>query len=361
MKKVGAGSHFHREKPFRFIVDAHEDIADNAMQGRDFRLSALEKRKLETPPDSDKGVATLGLPELLQADVRIVFATLWAAPCNMPEPKVKPCYETPQQAYDLARKQLEYYNDLAKDPRITLIRSRTDIDRVLNPDSSRLGVVLLMEGADPIVTPKQAREWFEAGVRIVGPAWRATRYAGGTQMPGPLTGLGRELMKEMEKTGLILDISHMAEASFFEALELFHGPVIASHSNCRTIVPTDRQLSDEMISALVAREGVIGTVLYNKFLQPDWKQTGAIKSKVTLADVVKHIRHVCDLAGDRLHVGIGSDFDGGFGAESIPAELDTAADLRKVGEALGDAGFSQTDIDNILGGNWVRLLMRALP
>ncbi|HYB67108.1 MAG TPA: membrane dipeptidase [Candidatus Acidoferrales bacterium] len=218
-----------------------------------------------------------------------------------------------------------------------------------------------MEGADPIVTPKQAQEWFDAGVRIVGPAWHGTRYAGGTRMPGPLTGLGRELMKEMERTGLILDMSHMAEASFFEALELFHGPVVASHSNCRSIVPTDRQLSDEMISALVARGGVIGTVLFNKFLQPDWKETGAIKSKVTLSDVVKHIRHMCDLAGDRLHVGIGSDFDGGFGAESIPAELDTAADLQKVGEALGDAGFSQTDIDNILGRIWIRLLRRALP
>jgi len=350
-----------REKRFRFIVDAHEDIADNAVLGRDFKLSALEKRKLETPPDSRMGIATVGLPELIQANVRIVFATLWAAPCNMPEPKIKPCYETPQQAYDLARKQLEYYNDLAKDPRIIIIRSKSDIDLVLDPDSPRLGAVLLMEGADPIVTPKQTREWFEAGVRIVGPAWHATHYAGGTRAPGPLTELGRELMKEMERTGLILDMSHMAEASFFEALDLFHGPVIASHSNCRSIVPTDRQLSDEMISALVAREGVIGAVLFNKFLQPDWRETGAIKSKVTLSDVMKHIHHMCDLAGDRLHVGIGSDFDGGFGAESIPAELDTAADLQKVGEALGDAGFSQIDIDNILGGNWVRLLRRALP
>ena len=358
---MSRNSHSHREKPFRFIVDAHEDIADNAVLGRDFKLSALEKRKLETPPDHRMGIATVGLPELIQANVRIVFATLWAAPCNMPEPKIKPCYETPQQAYDLARKQLEYYNDLAKDPRIIIIRSKSDIDLVLDPDSPRLGAVLLMEGADPIVTPKQTQEWFEAGVRIVGPAWHATHYAGGTRAPGPLTELGRELMKEMERTGLILDMSHMAEASFFEALDLFHGPVIASHSNCRSIVPTDRQLSDEMISALVAREGVIGAVLFNKFLQPDWRETGAIKSKVTLSDVMKHIHHMCDLAGDRLHVGIGSDFDGGFGAESIPAELDTAADLQKVGEALGDAGFSQIDIDNILGGNWVRLLRRALP
>jgi membrane dipeptidase len=351
----------NRENPFRFIVDAHEDIATNAGQGRDFKLSAFDKRKLETLPDSGKGIATVGLPELLQANVRIIFATLWVAPCNMPEPKVKPSYETPQQAYDLARKQLQYYNDLAKDPRITLIRSRSDIDPVLNSGSSRLGAVLLMEGADPIITPKQAREWFEAGVRIVGPAWHATRYAGGTHMPGPLTELGRELMEEMERTGLMLDLSHMAEASFFEALELFHGPVMASHSNCRSIVPTDRQLSDEMISALVAREGVIGTALYNNFLQPNWKQNGAIKSKVTLADVVKHIHHMCDVAGDRLHVGIGSDFDGGFGAESIPDELDTAADLWKVGEALGDDGFSQTEVDNILGGNWVSLLRRSLP
>jgi membrane dipeptidase len=346
---------------FRFIVDAHEDIATSVAQGRDFKLSALEKRKLETPPDSHKGIATVGLPDLMQAGVRIVFATLWARPCNMPKPMARPCYETPQQAYDLARKQLEYYNDLARDPRITIIRSRSDIDSLLNPDNSRLGMVLLMEGADPIVTPKQAREWFEAGVRIVGPAWRATRYSGGTHTPGPLTELGRELMGEMERTGLILDVSHMAEASFFDALKLFHGPVIASHSNCRTIVPTDRQLSDEMISALVAREAVIGTVLYNKFLQPEWEETGAIKSKVTLTDVLKHVRHMCDLAGDRLHVGIGSDFDGGFGAESIPAEFDTAADLQKVGGALGDVGFSETDIDNILGGNWVRFLRRALP
>ena len=348
-------------KRFRFIVDAHEDIATSAGQGRDFKLSALEKRKLEIPTDSRKGLATVGLPELTQAGVRIVFATLWARPCNTPEPMVRPCYETPEQAYDLARKQLEYYNVLAGDPRITIVRSRNDIDSVLNPDSPRLGIVLLMEGADPILAPEQAREWFEAGVRIVGPAWRATRYSGGTHAPGPLTQLGRDLMGEMEGTGLILDVSHMAEASFFDALKLFHGPVIASHSNCRAIVPTDRQLSDEMISALVAREAVIGTVLYNKFLQPDWEETGRIKSKVTLADVLKHIRHMCDLAGDRLHVGIGSDFDGGFGAESIPAEFDTVVDLQKIAGALGDAGFSETDVDNILGGNWVRFLRRALP
>jgi membrane dipeptidase len=352
---------YHRSETSKIIVDSHEDIADNAMHGRDFMLSALQKRKLENSPDKDKGIATVGFPELVRANVRIIFATLWAAPCNMPEPKVKPCYDTPEQAYQLAVKQLEYYNQLTKDPRITLIRSKSEVDAVVKAKNPCLGLVLLMEGADPIVTPKQAREWFGAGVRMIGPAWRGTRYAGGTQSPGPLTTLGRELMKKMEESSLILDVSHMAEASFFGALELFHGTVIASHSNCRAYVPTDRQLSDEMIRAVVARNGVIGTVLYNRFLRSDWKDPGSAKSEVTLADVVKHIRHVCDIAGDTAHVGIGSDFDGGFGSESIPAELDTAADLWKLDGALADAGFSQEEIVNILGGNWINLLRRALP
>ncbi|HYB67109.1 MAG TPA: hypothetical protein VEC43_02180 [Candidatus Acidoferrales bacterium] len=139
-----------REKRFRFIVDAHEDIADNAVLGRDFKLSALEKRKLETPPDSRMGIATVGLPELIQANVRIVFATLWAAPCNMPEPKIKPCYETPQQAYDLARKQLEYYNDLAKDSRITIIRSKSDIDLVLDQTVPVLARFYSWKGPTPL-------------------------------------------------------------------------------------------------------------------------------------------------------------------------------------------------------------------
>ena len=139
-------------------------------------------------------------------------------------------------------------------------------------NSRKVGFVILMEGADPIRTPDEAKEWFASGVRIVGPAWQKTRYSGGTGAPGPLSKEGKELMKEMERTGLILDTSHMAEESFFEALDLFHGAVIASHSNCRVYTPTDRQLSDEMIRAILKRDGVIGTVLYNKFLDPDWEK-----------------------------------------------------------------------------------------
>jgi membrane dipeptidase len=164
-------------------------------------------------------------------------------------------------------------------------------------------------------------------------------------------------MPELARAGLVLDTSHMAEESFFEALELFPGTVIASHSNVRKFVPTDRQLSDEMIRALVARNAVIGTVMYNHFLKPG----DTPKAEVPLAVAVEHMRYICDLAGDARHVGIGTDFDGGFGVEYTPREIDTVADLYRLGEVLADAHFSDVDIENILSGNWLRVLKSALP
>ena len=344
------------------VVDGHEDISFNAIQGRDFFKSALEKRAIEGL-DPKHGEATLGLPDLLEANVRVVFASIWVAPCSDSDlvGHTGPCYRTPEEAHQQAMEQVEYYRGLAQDSRVTLVKTRGDLDFALDPNKTRLGLVLLMEGADPLVTPKEAKGWFDDGVRIIAPAWRGTRYAGGTGVPGPLTPYGRELMVEMRRVGLILDVSHLAEASFFEALDLFDGPVIASHSNCRTYVPTDRQLSDEMIRALVKRGGVIGIALYNKFLRSDWKEKESAKSHVTLSDVVRHMKHVCMLAADTLHVGIGSDFDGGFGAESIPAELDTVADLQEIGQALTREHLSEIDLKNILGDNWLRFLRNALP
>jgi len=344
------------------IVDGHEDIAFNWVQGRDFLKPAHEKRTLEGA-DSGRGASTVGLHDLLEANVRVVFATIWVAPCEATGfvGHGVPCYRTSEEAHDQARAQLDYYLKLAEDQRIRLIKGRRDLEFALDPRESRLGLVVLMEGADPLITPQEAKAWFEAGVRIIAPAWRGTRYAGGTGAPGPLTPYGRELMGEMKRAGLILDVSHLAEASFFEALELFDGPVLASHSNCRTYVPTDRQLSDEMIRALVKRDAVIGVVLYSRFLRSDWRKGESAKSEVTLVDVVRHMNHLRTLAGDTLHVGIGSDFDGGFGSESIPAELDTVADLPKIGQALTNEHLSDEDVRNILGNNWLRFLRKTLP
>lgn len=344
------------------IVDAHEDIAWNKIAlDRDFLESVAAKRQREgATPAHGEGSAVVGFPELLAGNVRVVFGTIYVAPERPDRTAKGKTYSSPQEAYEQGMEQIAYYAALAMDPRVSIITTRRDLDRVLaSNEEPHVGVVLLMEGADPIVTPAQVPEWYQAGVRIVGTSWSQTRYAGGTRAPGGLTPAGRELLPEMERAGLILDTSHMAEQSFFEALEIFHGAVIASHSNCRAFVDTDRQLSDEMIRSLVQRGGVIGSVLYNRFIKADWDNS-ALKDAVSLTDVMEHMLHICDIAGDANHIGIGTDFDGGFGRESSPREIDTIADLQKLGDVLA-ARFSDEEIAGILGGNWIRILRRALP
>ncbi len=344
------------------IVDAHQDIAWNKIaMGRDFLESARHKRAREgAHPAHGEGSAVVGFDEIAQANVRVIFATLYVSPKRAGGPKFGKMYATAQEAHDQALEQLAYYALLAADPRVSLITSRKDLDSVVTSDKHKVGLVLLMEGADPIVEPAQVEEWHARGVRIVGTSWGKTRYAGGTGAPDGLSELGKKLVPRLSEVGFILDASHMSDAAFFESLDLFEGTVIASHSNCRAYVNTDRQLSDEMIKRILERDGVIGAVIYNRFIKVGWEK-GARKEDVTLADVVRHTERICDLAGDALHVGIGSDFDGGYGAESIPAEFDTIADLPRFIDVLGAARFSDEDIENFLGGNWVRMLKRALP
>ena len=346
----------------RVIVDAHQDIGYNAaFLGRDFLLSARELRARETSAPSDWGIPTVGFPEMEKANVRVVIGSIWAAACDNPMGiLVQPCYKTPEEANEQGQQQLSYYEKLADNPRIRIIANKRELDEVVRGEY-RLGFVLSMEGADPIVTPKQLHGWVQRGLRVVGLSHGKTRYAGGTKQPGPLTELGRELLSEMEHEHVILDTSHLAEESFFEAVDIFHGAVIATHSNCRSLVPTDRQLSDDMIRAIVKRDGVIGVVLFNKFLTPDWEKMGRVKQRVTLTHVVEHVKHMCEVAGDSEHIGIGSDLDGGFGSESIPAELDTIEDVPKIADALAANGFSEKQVDGMMGENWLRFLSRTLP
>lgn len=342
------------------IVDAHEDIAYNAIElGRDPRRSAKQTRATE-PVKTANGIATVGLADFIAGNVRVIFATIYVSPQGGSNTPGK-TYATAEEANALGQEQLAYYALLAADPRISLITTRADLERVVHAQEPKVGLVLLMEGADPILKPSDAELWFEGGVRIIGPAWSQTRYCGGTGKPGPLTELGKDLIREMSRAGFILDTSHMAEESFFQALDLFEGTVIASHSNTRKYVPTDRQLSDDMIKALVKRDGVIGAVFFNQFLKHQWRQSGADKKAVTFATVIDHMKHICDLASDATHCGIGTDFDGGFGMEATPNEIDTAADLSKFADALSGAGFTDGEVRGIMGGNWLRILERGLP
>ena len=354
------------------LVDAHQDIAYNAVCfGRDYRQSALRKRQLETSTDipSQAGSATLGLPEAIAGRVAVVFATLFVAPRS---PRAAPwknvMYDDVSGAYRLALQQMDTYQRLADDSgQIRLIRSQVDLDSVLatwgddkTVKDRQQGLVILMENADPIIEPRQFEEWYERGVRIVGPAWQASRYSAGTGAPGPLTPLGRELLEVMENFNAILDLSHMAEIAFLEALDRYTGTVIASHSNPRHFCDTDRHLTDVMIRRLAERDGVMGIVMLNNFLDGKWSKTDP-KNAVTFSRVVDIIDHVCQLTGSAAHVGLGSDFDGGFGAESTPAEIDTTADLWYLGKALRQRGYNEDDITAILGGNMLRKLRESLP
>jgi len=359
------------------IIDAHEDIAYNALaMGRDIRHSVHETRLREEREgvnlgeDGTGGIAMSGLPELRRGGFGVVFGVIFAFPMHAAtccDSCYAQSYTNAEEAYAVAQQQMAYYNMLAQEPGISLVRTQQDLARVLTAwehsspaePERPLGIVPLMEGADPIRTPEEAAQWYAAGLRIVGPAWQQTRYSGGTAAPGPLTPDGKSLLREMERVGLILDTTHLAEESFWQALEHFQGAVIASHSNCRVFAPGDRQLSDAMIRALAERDGVIGIVPFNKFLTADW--TRERRFPVTLNQIVLHIDHVCQLTGDALHVGIGSDIDGGFGRDETPLELDTVVDIARLADALRTRGYTEEAVLNVMGGNWRRLLERALP
>jgi membrane dipeptidase len=355
------------------IVDAHEDIAYNTFKyNRDYRRSALKTRQAERQAGLNYDASTIGLPEAIVGRVAIVFSTLFVAPKStattlLSQQGYSEEYETPREAYDLAIKQLEYYERLQDESdKIRLIKTAADLDAVLSTWEEgksvmdrQQGFVVLMEGADPILEPRQFEEWYERGVRIVGLAWGATRYTAGTGNPGRLTGLGHELLEVMSSFKALLDLSHMAEDAYLEAVDLYDGAIIASHSNPRRFRNTDRHLTDAQILRLAARDGVIGVVLFNRFLSERWERTHH-KSTVKLDVVLDAVDYICQLTGSSAHVGIGSDFDGGFGSQHIPDELDTVADLWQITERLRQRGYSEADIQQIAGGNMLRKLRQVL-
>jgi membrane dipeptidase len=357
------------------IVDAHQDLAWNALTfGRDYSRSVSETRAAENggPAVQRNGNSLVGLPELLRGQVAVVFGTLFVSPARRQSGDWDAqSYTDAESAHRLAQAQLDYYHRLADEhERFTLIGTRGDLTRVLASweasaeAARRVGVVPLMEGADPIRVPEEVEQWQARGVRIVGLSWSGTRYGGGTGEPGPLTPEGRRLVDLMSDLGLMLDLAHASDETFNQALDRFQGTVIVSHANCRALMNgfsrPERMLTDDMIRRLAEAGGVMGVVPYNRFLKPTWQPADG-KDSVTLADVVAMIDHICQLTGNAKHAGLGSDFDGGFGVERVPAEIDTVADLQKLAGLLSGRGYGDQDVAGILGQNWVRILHQGLP
>ncbi|MFQ5398254.1 MAG: dipeptidase [Anaerolineae bacterium] len=351
-----------------FIVDAHLDLAYNALNnGRDLRLPVPEIRQREGKKPAS-GLATVSLPDLRAAGVGLVFGSLFVMPAHAQEGALagEIVYRDAAEAHRHALVQLDYYHRLAdEEPYVRLVGSSRDLEAVVashQPGGEPLlGILPLMEGADPIRRPEEVAFWYERGLRVIGLAWDDTRYASGAwraTRSGVSRG-GLALLERMAELGMILDLTHLSEPGCYEALDRYEGPVAATHCNTRRIVPGQRQLPDPLIRALGERDGVIGVVLYNRFLRPHHMK-GDAKELVTLDHVVAHIDHICQLLGDAGHVGIGSDFDGGFGAADIPAEMDGVKDLSLIAARLAERGYGPDDVANVMGGNWVRLLRRTL-
>jgi len=232
----------------------------------------------------------------------------------------------------------------------------------LESDASNtpVGFILSMEGSWAIPDPSYVERWYNNGLRILGPAhYGPDDYGHGTGSTGGLKEKGPELLREMDRVGMLLDVTHLSDDCFWQALDIYGGPVLASHHNCRTLVPSDRQLSDEQIKVLLQRDAVIGLALDSWMIRPGWIKGVTDPSTVCLADAVNHIDHICQLAGTTKHCGIGSDLDGGFGREQSPCDLDTIADLQKIATLLSERGYSDDDISGIMHANWINFFRRA--
>ena len=362
-----------------FIIDAHEDMAFNyASYKRDYRRSALEIRKREAGSEtiSETDDTLLGWEEYQRGQVAMVFGTLFLVPGRHSQSNhEKHVYHNPEETRAFHHEQIAYYQLLDHSPEhlFRLVLSRSDLAAVLAPWQSQpasypdtthpVGLLMSIEGLEGVARVADIEAYWDMGIRAIGPVWAGGRFCGGTKEFGGFTSEGYELLKFMARLGYILDLSHMTDLSARQALDAYDGTVIASHANARALLGPEsgeRQLTDEAIRSLVHRGGVMGIIPYNLFLNSSWNREIDGRS-ITLDLVVKHIDHVCQLAGSARHVALGTDFDGGFGLQSVPQGIDTIADLQKLAPLLAARGYSANDIDLIFGKNWQHILENALP
>ncbi len=348
------------------LVDAHIDLAYNAVVlGRDVLQPVAEIRAAEHQAaqlGGLRGAALVSVPDLLRGHVAVVGASIFVAPAFRAwqhEPQV---YHTPEEAYVQAVAQLDYYRRVADERTdVRLLQQSDDLDTVLaswETDAPQLGLYVVMEGAEAIREPGELEWWVERGLRGVGLTWSAgTRYAGGSSAPGGITDEGYDLLAAMADYNMLLDVSHAWETAVYAALDRYPGPLVATHANPRAFVDTPRQLSDDVIRRIVERGGVVGSIPYNRMLQGDWRVG---EPRLPLGRFVQVMDHVCQITGQVTGTGIGSDFDGGFGRESVPEGIDSIADLGKVAALLRARGYAKDDIKHILRDNWLRVMRETL-
>ena len=354
-----------------FIIDAHLDLAMNAMEwNRDLRqpTEAINAREQGMTDKPDRGNAVVSLPALRKGKIGLVVATQiarYVAPGNP-----LPGWHSPQQAWAQTQGQLAWYRAMEAEGEMVQITGLSSLEKHLQlwsdagvPDETKpIGYILSLEGADSLVTLAHLEKAWHYGLRAVGPAhYGPGRYAQGTDATGFMGEDGRALLREMERLNIILDATHLCDDSFWEAMDHFNGPVWASHNNVRALVPHNRQFDDRQIRELISRGAVIGGALDAWMMVPGWERGKSTPKEkgCRLEVLVDHLDHICQLVGNTLHVGIGSDLDGAFGKEQCPYDLETIAGLQKLKTILLDRNFSLQDVENIFSGNWLRFLRKA--
>lgn len=351
-----------------FIFDGHLDLAMNAMEwNRDLSqpVPDIRAREQGLTDKPDRGRGTVSLPAMRAGRVGLCMATQIARYVKKNNPL--PGWHSPQQAWAMTQAQLAWYKTMEGLGLMTPITDLNSLETHLThwaapKNDAPIGYILSLEGADSIVNLDYVEKAYESGLRAIGPAhYGPGTYAQGTDATGGLGEKGRALLKKMEELGIILDATHLCDDSFWEAMDLYQGPVWASHNNCRSLVPHNRQYSDEQIRVLIERGAVIGAAMDAWMLAPGWQRgvTTPESAGVTLETVADHIDHICQIAGNARHAGIGSDLDGAFGTEQCPADLDTIADLQKLPDILRKRGYSEADVEGVMGGNWVGFLRSA--
>ncbi|RAI95401.1 dipeptidase [Algoriphagus yeomjeoni] len=353
-----------------FTIDGHLDLSMNALEwNRDLTLpvSEINAREKGLSDKPDRGNAVVSLPALREGNIGLVVATQiarYVAPGNS-----LPGWHSPEQAWAQTQGQLAWYQAMVEKGEMSQIRNLAELDSHLalwenGEDNSRkpVGFILSLEGADSIVTVDYLEKAYEYGLRALGPAhYGPGRYAHGTDASAPLNEQGKALLRKMDELGIILDTTHLCDLAFWEALEIYQGPVWASHNNCRALVDHNRQFSDEMIKSLIDRGAVIGAAMDAWMLSPNWERGKSTPQErnVTLNTVLDHMDHICQIAGNANHIGIGSDLDGAFGTEQCPADINTITDLDKLSDLLSIRGFSNQDIKKVMHGNWLNFLKKA--
>jgi membrane dipeptidase len=353
-----------------FIIDAHLDLSMNAMEwNRDLWLPVkkINEREKHLKDKPDRGNATVSLPELRKGNIGLVVATQIAR--YVDENNSLLGWHSPQQAWAQTQAQLAWYKAMEEEGQMKQITDLASLEKHLtvwndgtNNETKPIGYILSLEGADSLITIDHLYKAHAYGLRAVGPAhYGPGRYAQGTDATGLMGEKGKKLLSAMEELKIILDATHLCDDSFWEALENFNGAVWASHNNARALVNHNRQFSDEQIKALVKRDAVIGMAFDAWMMVPNWirRKSTPLEMNCSLETIIGHIDHICQLAGNSLHVGIGSDLDGAFGREQAPYDLETIADLQKLVPLLEKRGYKNEDVTNLMHANWIRFLRRA--